>query len=137
VQKLDAYKLKWIAVIGMFFNHMVIAWWEVIPAGLTLPLYAAGGLTFPITAYFVVEGYRHTSNLKKYMLRVLIVGLISLPFHILAIHIPLGPGYPMLNIMFSIVLGLTVLVLYDKIKYRVIFWFAILGCNRSDFYFIF
>jgi len=124
--RLDAYKLKWIAIIGMITNHMAIAWWEIIPLWLAYPLYAAGGLTFPIMAYFVVEGYKHTSNLGRYMLRLLVFGLIAAPFHILALGVPLGGGnpmfYPWLNIMFSIVLGLTVLKLYDKIKIRVLFW---------------
>ena len=120
--KLDAYKLKWIAIIGMFVNHALITWWAIIPAWLRIPLYAAGGLTFPIMAYFVVEGYRHTSDLIRYMLRLLIFGLIALPFHVVALGMPLGGGYPLLNIMFSIILGLIVLVLYDKIKIRALFW---------------
>ncbi|MCL1787473.1 MAG: hypothetical protein FWG38_05765 [Defluviitaleaceae bacterium] len=57
MKTLDAYKLKWVAVIGMILNHVVITWWEIIPALLRIPLYAAGGLTFPIMGYFVVEGY--------------------------------------------------------------------------------
>ena len=73
-QNLDAYKLKWIAIIGMILNHVAIALREVVPFGLQFPLYAVGGLTFPIMAFFVVEGYRHTSNLKRYMLRIFIFG---------------------------------------------------------------
>jgi len=123
---LDAYKLKWIAIIGMVLNHMVITWWEIIPMGLAFPMYAAGGVTFPIMAYFVVEGYKHTSNLKRYMLRLFVVGLIAMPFHIVALAVPLGGGspflYPWLNILFSIILSLFVLVLYDKIRFRVLFW---------------
>ena len=134
---LDAYKLKWIAIIGMFANHMVIAWWEILPLWLNFPMYAAGGLTFPIMAYFVVEGYRHTSNLPKYILRLLIFGLIALPFHVLALGVPLGGGYPILNIMFTIILSLLVLVLYDKIKARALFWvlFAIVIVPVSLFFF--
>jgi len=110
----------------MVFNHMVITLWEIIPLWLAYPLYAAGGLTFPIMAYFVVEGYRHTSNLGRYMLRLLTFGLIAMPFHILALAVPLGGGnpmlYPWLNILFSINLSLIVLALYDKIKIRALFW---------------
>ena len=113
---LDAFKLKWIAIIGMVLNHIVIAWWEIIPVGLAVPLYAVGGLTFPIMAYFVVEGYRHTSNLKRYILRLLIFGLISIPFHILTF------GDFGLNIMFTIIMGIVSILLYDKIKVRPLFW---------------
>jgi len=124
--KLNAYQLKWIAIIGMFLQHMLIAWSAIIPNALRIPLYGVGGFTFPIMAFFVVEGYRHTSNLKRYVLRLLIIGLIALPFHIAVLGISLGGGnpmmYPWLNIMFSIVLSLLVLYMYDKIKYRAVFW---------------
>jgi len=114
--KLDAFQLKWIAIIGMVLNHIVFAWWEIIPIGLAIPMYAAGGLTFPIMAYFVVEGYRHTSNLKKYIIRLAIFGAISIPFHILTFGI-IG-----LNIMFTIIVGICCILLYDKIKSRILFW---------------
>ncbi|MCL2568664.1 MAG: conjugal transfer protein TraX [Oscillospiraceae bacterium] len=124
--KLNAYQLKWVAIIGMLLSHMVATWWGILPEVLRFPFWLAGGFTFPIMGFFVAEGYRHTSNLKNYILRVFLVGLIAMPFHILALTIPIGggnlTGYPFLNIMFSIVLGLLVLVVYDKMKSRVLFW---------------
>jgi len=115
--RLDAYKLKWLAIIGMILNHMVFAWWEIIPMWLAFPMYIVGGLTFPIMAFFVVEGYKHTSNLKKYILRLFIFGLIAIPFHILVFRDGFG-----INIMFTIILSLLALVMYDKIKSRIVFW---------------
>ena len=124
--KLNANQLKLMAVIGMITSHMVIAWWAIIPTWLAFPMYIAGGLTFPIMAYFIAEGYKHTSNLKRYILRVLAFGLLALPFHILTITLPLGGGnpiiYPFFNIMFNIVASLLVLMLYDKLKNKVLFW---------------
>jgi len=114
--RLDAYKLKWIAIVGMILNHMVIAWYEILPYGLSLIMYAAGGLTFPILGYFVVEGYKHTSNLKRYILRLLIFAVIAAPFHFLAFRM-LG-----LNILFTIILSLVILLLNDKLKNRFVFW---------------
>lgn len=123
---MDAYKLKLIAIIGMVTSHMVITWWDIIPQWLAFPMYAAGGLTFPIMAFFVAEGYKHTSNLKRYILRLSVIAVIALPFHIFALSIPMGGGnlsvYPFLNIIFTIILSLFVLVLYDKIKIRALFW---------------
>ncbi|MCL2373124.1 MAG: conjugal transfer protein TraX [Defluviitaleaceae bacterium] len=123
---LDAYKLKWIAIVAMFCAHMVIAWWEIIPAWLRYPMYGVGGAAFPVLAYFVVEGYRHTSSLRRYLLRLLVFGVLAAPFHIVATSIPIGGGhplaYPWLNIMFAIMTGLVVLVLYDRIKSRLVFW---------------
>jgi len=113
---MDAFKLKWIAIIGMILNHIVIGWWEIIPTWLAVPLYAAGGLTFPIMAYFVVEGYKHTSNLKKYLLRLFIFGVIAAFFH------PFVFGSIIMNIMFTIIVGIISLVLYDRMKSRSLFW---------------
>jgi len=129
--KLDAYKLKWIAMVGMVLNHTVIAWWDIIPLGLAYPFYLVGGFTFPIMGFFVVEGYKHTSNLKRYVGRVLLVGLIALPFHVMTLGMAAVDEFsPVmlftgLNIMFTIALCIGVLVLYDKMN-RVAFWFLFL-----------
>ncbi|MCL2195912.1 MAG: conjugal transfer protein TraX, partial [Oscillospiraceae bacterium] len=91
--------------------------WSIIPTWLAIPMYAAGGLTFPIMAYFVVEGYKHTRSLGKYIGRLALFGLIALPFHALTF------GTLMLNILFTIVLSLFCLWLYDKLaKARWLFW---------------
>jgi len=130
----DAFTLKWIAIIGMILNHMVFAWRAILPTWLMFPLYAAGGLTFPILAFFVVEGYRHTTNLKKYLLRLFIFGLIAIPFHILVFRMVT------LNIMFTIIMGIVMLILYGKIKRRALFWlvFVLLApvSLLADWYFI-
>jgi len=117
--KLDAYQLKWIAIVAMVLNHIVIAWWAIVPLSLAFPMYAVGGLTFPIMAFFVVEGYKHTSSLKRYVGRILVVGLIALPFHFLTLGLAFAPT---LNIMFTIALSLGVLAMYDKIQRRWLFW---------------
>ncbi|MCL2200044.1 MAG: conjugal transfer protein TraX [Defluviitaleaceae bacterium] len=124
--KLDATQLKWIAVIGMTLSHIVIAWWDIIPIWLAYPMYIAGGFTFPIMAFFVAQGYRHTSNLKRYILRLLVMGLIATPFHYLALSVPMGGGnptmYPVLGIVFAIIYSLLVLALYDRIRFKFLFW---------------
>jgi len=95
---------------------MPYIFWDVLPMPLNMIFSIVGGLTFPIMAYFVVEGYRHTSNIKKYMLRLLIFGIIATPLHMIVID------FPWLNIMFTIILSLLVLLLYDKLKPRKLFW---------------
>ena len=119
----DAYVLKWIAVIAMIMNHIAIAWHPVLPFWALFILYAVGGLTYTIMAFFVVEGYRYTSNLRKYMTRLLIFGLIAQAFHPMVLGITaMVPGWPLFNIMFTITLSLIVLLMYDKIKIRILFW---------------
>jgi len=68
-------------------------------------------------AFFVVEGYRHTSNLTKYIGRLAIFGVIAAFFH------PLIFGTIMFNIMFTIIVGLLCLAMYDRMQTaRPLFW---------------
>ena len=47
-------------------------------------LTCVGRLAFPIFAFMIVEGYFHTKNLKKYVLRLLFFAVISeIPYPIL------------------------------------------------------
>jgi len=127
----DAYTLKMIAIIGMAMQHTAIVVGAVIPAALHFPLHFAGGLTFPIMAFFAVEGYRHTSNLKKYMGRIFIFGLISqIPFVLAFTGTSMDKlgleanilFFFSLNIMFIIFIGLCLVVMYDRLKMRWLFW---------------
>ncbi|MCL2388717.1 MAG: conjugal transfer protein TraX, partial [Defluviitaleaceae bacterium] len=114
--KLNAYQLKWIAMIGMALHHSLYPWQDILPLWALIPMYAAGGVAFPILGYFIVEGYKHTSNLKRYILRLFIFGAIAIPFYMLAL------GVFRFNIMFAIIVSLLCLLMYDKIKIKAIFW---------------
>ena len=128
----DAYTLKWIAVIGMITNHVAIGLHEVLPFPILLPLFALGGVTYIIMAFFVVEGYKHTSNLKKYISRLLIFGVIAQAFHPMVLGITAQLPGPFFNILFTITLSLIVLYMYDNVRSRVLFWFLfIVACVVS------
>jgi hypothetical protein len=105
---LDAFTLKLIAIISMGIHHIFMVLWEVFPPLLHIPMYIMRGITFPIMAFFLTEGFSHTSNIKRYMTRLLIFGLIAQIPYMLAF------GLLTLNIIFTIILGLISLVLYDK-----------------------
>jgi hypothetical protein len=137
----DAYYLKWFAIIAMLLNHIAIAFYSVLPFAVLLPIYAIGGLTYTIMAYFIVEGYRYTSNLRKYILRIFVFGVIAQAFHGMALGATaLITPILHLNIMFTIILALLVLLMYDKIKIRFFFWVLfIIACVISvfmDLYFV-
>jgi len=113
---LNAYQLKWIAMIGMMLHHALYPFQDVLPLGLMIPMYAVGGVAFPILGYFVVEGYKHTSDLKRYIMRLFVFGAIAIPFYMLVL------GLFRFNIMFVIIVSLLVLEMYDRLKSKAVFW---------------
>ena len=137
--KFTAFQLKIIAVIGMILQHtaIVISFSAEIPTSLHIFMFMSGGITFPIMAYLLTEGYRHTRNtritrhtmhimhimhighksISRYINRLFIFGIISqLPFMLTFSHV----FSFRLNIMFTLALGLIILTLYDKFSKRVI-----------------
>lgn len=73
-----------------------------------------GRIAFPIFAFQTVQGYIHTSNIKKYMLRLFVFACISqIPF---MLFLSTFANNYYLNIFFTLLLGTIALYGYDKIK---------------------
>ena len=118
---LSAFTLKIIAIVTMTCNHIAHGFENQLPIYLLVPLYVVGGLTFPIMAYLMIEGYQKTSNIKKYMLRLLIFGVIAiLPFALVFKAL-------VLNVLFTFLFGLICLYLRDKLKKKALFWLCFAG----------
>lgn len=68
--------LKYIAVAAMLLDH---AAWAFVPfySAAGQAMHFIGRFTAPIMCYFVAEGYFHTRNVRKYLLRLGIFALIS------------------------------------------------------------
>lgn len=78
-------------------------------------LRAVGRLAFPIFAFQIGEGYRHTSDLKRYMRRLLLFALISeIPFNLL-ISGSIGDTYHQ-NVLFTLLFGLIAISGIEKGK---------------------
>ena len=78
---------------------------------------AVGRLAFPIFAFLLVEGYRHTSDIRKYFIRLFLFALISeVPFDLAST----GQVFDLQkqNIFFTLAAGLVVLYLGKVAKWN-------------------
>lgn len=117
-KKLTSFDLKIIAILAMTINHIGFIfkdiynplWWQIIY--LTI-----GKITFPIMAYLLNIGFQKTKSKKRYILRLGIYALISIiPYHY-TIGINTDTNiYPLNNILFTLMIGLTLITILDKLK---------------------
>ncbi len=109
IQVLDGTTLKLIAMISMVFDHVG----DLFFPELLWPR-AIGRLAMPIFAFCIAEGYAHTRDKRKYLLRMGIFALVSeIPFD-LAFEGKIGLGHQ--NIMLTFFLSILALMLYDAIR---------------------
>ena len=97
---LNAVWLRLLALACMLLDHL---WATIVPGNWWMT--CVGRLAFPIFAFQITEGYYHTSDLKRYMRRLLLFGLISeIPFNLMVGGYWLYPFHQ--NVMFTLLLGL-------------------------------
>lgn len=106
---MDAFTIKFIAIICMTLDH--VKWF--FPNLVNPYTMYFGRVAFPLFAFMIGEGYRHTKNLPKYFLRLTVWGLISVvPFFF--IEEKIGQGYKTVNIYATLILGLLAITAFDK-----------------------
>jgi len=106
-----------IAIITMVIDHIT-----AILVEPSHPFYiigrSIGRLSFPIFCFLIVQGHKHTRNIKKYLLRLLAFALISeIPFDF-AFYNPLVSNSYLYhqNIFFTLFIGLLVISLLDQVE---------------------
>ncbi len=105
---MSALLLRIVACVAMLIDHIGLTW-------NISELRIIGRIAFPIFAFLLVNGYRHTRNLNKYILRLGIFALLSeIPFDLFLSHKPFNFGNQ--NIFFTLFLGLVMISLVDILK---------------------
>lgn len=115
--------LKIIACVTMIIDHIKYAF----PSTINEITMYGGRIAFPIFAFCAVEGYVHTSDFSKYLKRLVIFALISqIPFMLFS-SLPLLNGGG-LNVLFTILLGIMAIKLYESSDKKFIGILAVIGC---------
>ncbi len=105
--------LKIIALIAMTIDHTG----KVLLTNSDLCT-IIGRVSFPIFAFLLVEGYHRTKSVKKYLLRLFVVAVISeFAFYNL---------FGGLNTIFTLIVGLLCIIVYEKEEDKAICFTVIL-----------
>ena len=101
-----------IAMALMVCDHL----WATL-LGTQRWLTAVGRLAFPIFAFMIVEGFNHTSNIKKYMKRLLIFAVLSeIPFNYMMSGGVIGPFHQ--NVLWTFLISLLLILLIQKLNLK-------------------
>ena len=97
---ISAATLHILAMVLMLCDHI---WATVIPGNQWLT--CLGRLAYPIFAFMIVEGYYHTRNLRRYILRLFLFALISeIPFNLMYSASPFYPYHQ--NVIWTLLIGI-------------------------------
>ncbi len=108
-QFLDGTILKLLAMLSMVFDHVGD---NFIPDQQWMRI--IGRIAMPLFAFAIAEGYLHTRDRKKYLIRMLIMAVLSeIPFDLVLFGKPLEFTHQ--NIMFTFAYAIIGLMCYEKI----------------------
>ena len=119
---ISAAALHIIAMTLMLMDHL---WATLLPAQEWLT--CVGRIAFPIFAFMSVEGYFHTHNFKKYLLRMLVFAVISeIPFDLMYGGTWFYPVHQ--NVLWTFLLSLLGVWLMEQVRKKGKTWMYLLVC---------
>lgn len=108
-----------LAMVLMLCDHL---WGTIIPGNDWLT--CVGRLAFPIFAFLLVQGYTHTRNLRKYVLRLLLFAVLSeIPFNLAMGSRLLYPLHQ--NVLWSFLISIGLIHWNEKVRTKRI-WLRLL-----------
>lgn len=105
---LNSFQLKWIAIVTMVIDHTGAV---LFPSQIALRY--IGRISFPIFCFLLVEGFFHTKDIWKYMIRLGIFAAVSeIPYDITFFGRPLEFTHQ--NVFFTLLLGVILMYVLEK-----------------------
>src|SRR6476646_2510350 len=96
--QLNNFHIKLLAAIFMVIDHVGVVFFPNVLAFRTV-----GRLSFPLFAWLLTQGEQHTRNIERYLLRLVLLGIVSQPLYMVALS---GTAF---NILFTLALGVAML----------------------------
>jgi len=111
-------QLKGLAVVSMVIDHAAYMLVDKTSHAYAYQLMrGVGRLAFPIFAFFLVEGFFHSRDLRKYALRLLCLAAVSeIPFNLMFARRVLYPDHQ--NTIWTLLIGLVTLIVFRQIENR-------------------
>ncbi len=109
-------QLKLIAMVAMTLDHVGIVFFPQVPW-----LRMIGRLAFPIYAYMIAEGCRHTRRPLRYLASVAAMAALCQLVYFFA----MGSVYMCILVTFSLSIGLILLIKYAKQQQTVLSWLLV------------
>lgn len=124
IQIFTGAQLKYIAFISMLIDHVNNVLITPILDGSGFLLYLSnifsilGRIAFPIFVFFIVEGFFKTKNRKKYLITLIVFGIISeVPFDMFTSKTFFNPYWN--NMIFTLALCLITIWIIDALKEKI------------------
>ncbi|MCR5792132.1 MAG: conjugal transfer protein TraX [Lachnospiraceae bacterium] len=125
---ISAGTLKIIAIVSMLIDHVGVVFLKATPYYRLFR--NMGRLAFPIFCFLLVEGFFHTRDLRKYMLRLLVAAIISeVPFDMALYGRVFDPSRQ--NVLFTLLIGLIVLWSMEQYKIKLDFNYLALAAAAA------
>lgn len=111
--------LKWIATITMTLDHVGVHFFGNLSTNAYSILRSIGRIAFPLYAFFISQGYKHTSNKLKYFIRLAVLAVgTELVLGIIALVLQ-DTYYLTINIFITLAIGLGCIMLIDNKRWYV------------------
>ncbi len=131
---MTSFDIKIIAFTFMFIDHIGRLFFPDVTM-----MVAVGRLSFPLFAWLAAMGEKHTSDIKKYVTRLILLGIISQPIYEYIYYLMFDTKPKQLNILFTLAAGVLMIRAckptvhaFGKIAITLTILFFVFACYWSN-----